>query len=247
MSDASSKKASSHARVGLVLSRGNAIRLLKEGKEPFPRSTLLLPDSDVSLGELMEDEKISYMEAMEVMFALRTEAGLPEVPEVSPDVKAKKAAVKPAKASAKAPASRKRCKQPPSEKGDDEPDEPAAPKAAKVSEPKAKAKPAVVDEEMPEKPAEPTKQACIASSADSDATKLVDMEALQAKGVEAHSSGKGKGCGPEKGAPVGASKAIHAKAKKVVEDDSADGLDNAENTLSSGWFSPANAKQSCCL
>ena len=129
-----------NAGLKLALSRGKALAMVKAGHEPFAQSTPLVPDSDVTLGQLMVDEGICYMEAMEVMFLLRKEAGLPEVPAMSdaPDVSRKgkskgatksKCKAEPELVVDKAPSSRKRGKQAPSEVADSK---------KKKSEPKTK-------------------------------------------------------------------------------------------------------------
>ena len=118
-----------NAGLKLALSRGKALAMVKAGHEPFAQSTPLVPDSDVTLGQLMVDEGICYMEAMEVMFLLRKEAGLPGVPAMSdaPDVSRKgkskgatksKCKAEPELVVDKAPSSRKRGKQAPSEVAD---------------------------------------------------------------------------------------------------------------------------------
>ena len=156
-----------NSEIRTILNRGKALQLVKAGEEPFPLSTPVIPDSDLTLGQLIADENISYAEAMEVMFRLRKDGGYPECPDLPKPTTSKEKVEKAMglEVSGKAPSKRKRSKQPPSSV------EPPA-KASKSVSPALNGSGKVSDASATEKPG----AAEVAGS-----TVTVDMEDLQKK------------------------------------------------------------------
>ncbi|CAE7214938.1 unnamed protein product [Symbiodinium sp. CCMP2456] len=99
MSGSNASGSSTSANLSMSFKKGSVLNMIKAGEEPFPRDTPLLPKSDITLDQLMHDEEISYLEAVEVMFRLRKESNLAEMPFVpKPKAKAKAKAKGKAKA-----------------------------------------------------------------------------------------------------------------------------------------------------
>ena len=90
MSGSDASGLSTNAKLNNSFKKGSVLNRIRAGEEPFPRDTPLVPKSDITLDQLMHDEQISYLEAVEVMFRLRKESNLAEMPFVpKPKAKAK--------------------------------------------------------------------------------------------------------------------------------------------------------------